>query len=92
MERLYLIHNFKGGNNDIIQRGMSLLALNMLHGYKKDLVEDSLNGKYNPLYQNEWVYKDEIKKLMSYINSIECLKMDTIMKIEHTAFSFWSYM
>ena len=49
LERLRLGSRFKGGDQRIIERGLCLLALNMVSDYKRDLEEDRLLGKYNPI-------------------------------------------
>ncbi len=49
LERLRLGSNFKGGDARIIEKGLCLLALNMVSDYKRDIEEDERLGKYNPI-------------------------------------------
>ena len=76
--RLAFISTFEGGNRDVIEEGMDLLALIMLEGYHNSEYKDKINHQYNPLVSGKWNYiqiKKEIlnrlsSKNESYFNSI----------------------
>jgi len=89
LRRLEMINNFIGGDQDIIQKGMSLIALNMIADYARDIEEDRLFGKYNPVDSGAVDYETEKKNLESIIQSVECREMDEIMSMDETIQSFW---
>ena len=88
--RLEMINNFIGGDQDIIQKGMSLIALNMIADYARDIEEDRLFGKYNPVDSGAINYETEKAGLESIIKSIECREMDEIMSLDASVQGFWS--
>jgi len=90
--RLALINNLKHGDEDIILKGMSLLALNMIYDYKRDMKEDLINNKYNPLNSGKWVYKEIITELKNNILNVVSHDLDSIMKYEETKFMYWNYI
>ncbi len=57
LDRLRLIMNFRGGDAAVIDRGMALLALNMLDDYKRDVQIDAALGKYNPVASGAFDYE-----------------------------------
>jgi len=57
LERLRLGSNFKGGDRRIIDRGLCLLALNMVSDYHRDIEEDAALGKYNPIAAGAWDFE-----------------------------------
>ena len=87
--RLEMINNFIGGNQDIIQKGMSLIALNMIADYARDIEEDRMFGKYNPVDSGAFDYEFEKKRLESIIESTECREMDEIMSLEDAIEVYW---
>lgn len=91
MNRLKTISSFDGGNKDIITKGLNLLCLNMVHGYKKDCEKDITNNKYNPVTTQKWNYLRTVKSLTEKAQSIKCSEMDEILGITETVFSYWSY-
>jgi hypothetical protein len=81
-ERLRLISYFKGGNKKIIEKGMSLLALNMINDYKRDIPIDEAIGKYNPMADDSMNHMQLKAKLIKKITSVDCPEMDNIIKLE----------
>lgn len=88
-ERLRLGANFKGGDEAIIRRGMSLLALNMISDYKRDLEEDAAAGKYNPLAAGDFVFEDAVEELEWAIAKVPCDEMDQIITAGEMPLSYW---
>ena len=89
-ERLRLISSFKGGNPDIIKKGMALIALTMLNDYKRDVYIDETLGKYNPVADNEFDYEGLKKDLETRIRSVKCFEMDEILDEAGTR-GFWGH-
>jgi len=85
--RLAFISTFEGGNQEIINHGMNILALIMLEGYKKSEKIDSKNGTYNPLVSKAWNYQTEKNKLIWEINKIEVPNIDWVFK--YIPFNYW---
>ena len=89
LRRLEMINNFIGGDQAIIQKGMSLIALNMISDYARDIKEDRLFGKYNPVDSGTFNYENEKKRLEANIVSVECREMDEIMSLDASITSLW---
>lgn len=79
LERVRLIMNFRGGNQDIIAKGMSLIGLIMLEDYKRDIEIDEVLGKYNPVASGAVEYAATKERLLTAIRAVDCLAMDQIM-------------
>lgn len=56
-KRLGFISTFEGGNREIIEYGMNLLALIMIEGYHRSEEKDKQNGTYNPFVSGTWNYQ-----------------------------------
>lgn len=89
LARLEEINTFTSGDPKIIEKGMKLLALNMVHDYLRDMEEDRLNNKYNPLNSGVWNYQKVVDQLITDINSIECKEMDELFSTSDAVFSVW---
>jgi hypothetical protein len=89
-ERLRLISNFKGGDQRIIERGMNLLALNMVSDYRRDAEEDVFLRKYNPVSEGDFDYESTIGELKERIEEVPCSEMDKIMSLSFALLDFWS--
>ena len=87
--RLELISNFIGGDQEIIQRGMNLIALCMLYDYKRDVEEDQQASKYNPISAGLLDFEKQEQKLIRKITSVQCDVMDDILPIERCRSTFW---
>lgn len=81
MDRLFEGSNFSGGDRAIIDRGMNLLALQMIRGYAKDWSDDIMNSKYNPLVQSHWDFNAEETALIKEIKAFDCPEMDAVMSL-----------
>jgi hypothetical protein len=81
---------YQGGDQAIILRGMSLLALNMLEDYKRDAEDDTAKGKYNPIATGDWNYEELHEELMQNILAVDCPQMDEIVTVEEVKDSFWN--
>lgn len=79
---------YQGGDEAVILRGMSLIALNMLADYKRDVELDRSMGKYNPIGAGDWNYDEKYAELMSNVTAIECPEMDEIVEV-HTIMNHW---
>lgn len=91
-ERLSLINNFNSGDDNILLKGISLLALNMIHDYKRDMKEDLANNKYNPLNAGVWKYEIITSELINNINKVVSYELDAILRYEETKFMYWNYI
>jgi hypothetical protein len=90
LERLRLGSNFKGGDARIIEKGLCLLALNMVSDYKRDIEEDERLGKYNPIAACAWNFEDTVVDLEYKIVSVVCEEMDKIAPIDAIPLDFWA--
>ncbi len=87
--RLEMINNFIGGDRAVIQKGMSLIALNMIADYARDIEEDRMFGKYNPVDSGAFNYGNEKTHLESIIKSTPCREMEEIMSIDEAETRGW---
>lgn len=86
--RLAFISTFDGGNLEIINHGMSILALIMLEGYKSSCSKDKKANIYNPLVSGKWNYQNEKNKLLWEIGKIEVPNLDWIFA--EKTINYWS--
>jgi hypothetical protein len=89
VERLRLIGNFKGGNQAIIDRGMNLLALNMISDYRRDAEEDVFLRKFNPVSVGDFDYAASVAELTERIEEVPCPEMDRIMTLSVAPLTLW---
>jgi hypothetical protein len=89
-DRLRLIGSFKGGDEAVIKKGMSLLALNMLHDYKRDIHVDEAVGKYNPIGDNAMSYEKQCEELEYNVETADCPAMEAILG-EAGTFGWWGF-
>ena len=89
LRRLELIGNFIGGDKEIIQRGMNLIALCMISDYARDVEEDKILGKYNPVAAGVLDYEKEKERLIREIESVPCPDMDKIFSVMAGVKTFW---
>jgi hypothetical protein len=90
LARLEPINRFNGGDANVQKKGMALIALSMLHDYKRDVYEDIALKKHNPLANAAWDFETERNQLEEQIRSVESPEMDEIMSIGDSTQSFWS--
>jgi len=79
LHRLDFISTFEGGDTDIIEHGMYLLALIMLEGYNKSANKDLKKGIYNPIACGRWNYGEKKKKIEEKLKKIKCPVLDSIL-------------
>ena len=87
--RLELLGNFIGGDPEIIQRGMNLIALCMIGDYARDIEEDQRLGKYNPISAGIIDYEAEKRRLIREIEAVPCPDMDRILTPKASLCKFW---
>jgi len=90
LERLRLGADFKGGDRRIIEKGLCLLALNMVADYKRDIEEDAALGKYNPIAAGAWDFESTVADLQYKILLVPCEEMDALAPITAIPMIFWS--
>ncbi|HAK44752.1 MAG TPA: hypothetical protein DCO79_02365 [Spirochaeta sp.] len=88
MDRLFEGSNFNGGDKTIINRGMNLLALQMIRGYAKDWSGDIMTSKYNPFVQQSWDFKAEEAALIEEIKAVDCPEIDAVMELNEVR-GYW---
>lgn len=77
--RLAFISTFEGGNYQIIEHGMAILALIMIEGYKKSKQKDEKAGVYNPLVSGTWNYQSIKNSLVWKINKLSVPNLDILL-------------
>lgn len=78
-ERLRLGMNFKGGDKAILEKGMSILALNMIDDYARDVHIDEALGKYNPVQDGAFDPAAVREELLKKIQAVKSPEIDTII-------------
>ncbi len=87
--RLFPISSFYGGDSEIIQCCMDLIALCMISNYKNDAEDDKLMGKYNPLNQGTWEYETISVRLMKNIKKTVTNEISQIYTIDDALKGYW---
>lgn len=77
-KRLDMISHFNGGDKQVIEHGMDMLALIMLKGYKASQKTDAENRTYNPLNSGAWDYEASEKLLEAKIKNHHNAMLDGI--------------
>ncbi|MDR1325526.1 MAG: hypothetical protein LBK00_05770 [Treponema sp.] len=77
--RLRLLSSFKGGDQDILDHGMSKLALVMLTGYERSQEEDRQRHQYNPLNAGAWDAAALRQELTKRLHAHPCAFLDSIL-------------
>lgn len=77
--RLAPIASFEGGDKRIIERGLAMLALNMVVDYQRDVHLDVAVGKHNPVAEGAWDPDRLITDLQATISAVRCPEMDEIV-------------
>ncbi|HOX32479.1 MAG TPA: hypothetical protein PLB91_09110 [Spirochaetales bacterium] len=89
LARLSSIASFDGGDPALIARGMKLLAIVMIAGYKKDLAADRAAGRYNPLGAGAWDAEALLRSLRSQVEAIPAPEMDEILGLDAALRGYW---
>jgi hypothetical protein len=82
--------NFGDGDPQIIERGLAMIALNMVADYRRDTVADIVNGKHNPIAAASWDYEELKLELGRKVESVSCPGMDDICSVPEIMDSFWA--
>jgi hypothetical protein len=80
---------FDGGDPAIIQRGLSLLAINMVADYKRDAVWDTAHKKHNPIANGTWNYDELYGQLLKNVEAVDCPEMDEIATVPTIVNNYW---
>ena len=83
---------YVGGDSAIIRKGMSLIALNMLSDYRRDVELDASIGKYNPIGAGDWNYDEKLDELLTSISAVDSPEMDDIVEVHTIMNSLWNFM
>ena len=82
---------YEGGDPAVIRRGMSLIALNMITDYQRDVEDDLAAGKYNPIANGTWDFQQLHDELLDNVLTIDCPQMDEIATVEEVKNGWWGY-
>jgi hypothetical protein len=88
LARLAPIADFQGGDAKVIDRGMHLLAIIMISGYRRDLEKDQKSGEYNPLLAKTWEADKVVESLASDLADTSSLPFG-YMRPETAFVTFW---
>lgn len=89
LARLSVLGSFEGGDPAIINRGMKLLAIVMIAGYKKDVAADKAAGRYNPVAAGVWKADALIATLKAEVELSPNAEMDSILDAKTALKTFW---
>jgi len=89
MARLSAVSWFEGGDPAILGRGMKLLAIAMVAGYRRDAARDAAAGEYNPVGSGAWDADALIRRLAAEAESVPCPEMDALLTAADAANTFW---
>lgn len=82
---------YDGGDQAIIDRGMALIALNMIADYKRDVIFDVANEKHNPVASGAWDYAEVAGALIGQIEAVDCPEMDDIADVHTIVDKNWAW-
>ena len=88
LKRMSLMNHFQGGNNEVIVRGLNMLALCQLEDHNCDAESDAADGRYNPLVSGAWDYRKQRDYLIEEIEKVSCPEMDAVMSTDNVP-GFW---
>lgn len=91
LARLSTIADFSGGDPGILARGMALLGLCMLAGYRRDAAKDAASGEYNPINSGAWDSGRVEAALLADARAVEPASLDPIMTETQALGTFWEY-
>lgn len=89
LARLRTIASFEGGDAGIIARGMALLGLCMVAGYRRDADADALMGTYNPVAEKTWDADSLEADLGATVAAKASAELDAIMTADDAVRSYW---
>ena len=82
LRRLTTANAFDGGDQEIIDRGLNMLALIQLEDHYHDQDEDKDAQKYNPVLAGAWDYEATKTGLVEKITAVPCEEMDYTMRLD----------
>ncbi len=81
-EDLAILSSFEGGDENIVNHGMLILALIMLESYKDRTFSDLERGVENPLNNGTWDYYILKASLLDDIKGFSCPELDSLVLSE----------
>jgi len=87
--RLTMLNNFVGGNPNIVEKGMCLLALAMLCEYNRTAEQDFELERYNPIVKGTINFETERQYLINKINALHCPYIDEILTEFEAQILWW---
>ncbi len=87
--RLRLIMCHSGGDEKVVRKGMALLGLMMLNGYKRDQSKDRASGEYNPLNDGSWDFETLNEKLLQEARVSDGNELTEILSEEDAIITVW---
>jgi hypothetical protein len=88
LARMAAITGFEGGDPVVINRGMKLLAICMIAGYKRDAGTD-MGKVYNPVAEKRWNADEKIASLANSVAAAPNPEMDEILTSAKAANVWW---
>jgi hypothetical protein len=89
--RLEPIARFDGGDPAIIEKGMAIIALNMVTDYRRDRELDAAVGKHNPVTTGAWDSDSVIEALRRRIAAVSSPQLDTVLSGGDGTESYWAW-
>jgi hypothetical protein len=89
LARLAALSNFEGGDPAVISRGMKLLAIVMVSGYRNDVAKDKAAGSYNPVGSGAWKADELVAALRAEIDAAPNAEMEGILDGERAVRGWW---
>jgi hypothetical protein len=89
LARLRTIADFKDGDAALIGRGMALLGLCMLAGYRRDVERDALLGEHNPVGSGVWDWDFQERSLRTSYEARASAEMDSVLTLNQALEGFW---
>jgi len=84
LARLWAISGFKGGDGAILDRGMALLGLCMLSGYRRDTERE-----YNPLGTGAWQGDAMEQAFQKILEATASDTSDSILSANDASVTYW---
>jgi len=89
LARLRAIADFRGGDAATLERGMALLGLCMVSGYRRDAEPDRMLGAYNPVNTENGRIADAESAFRRSIAGAAPNEVDAILSVEEAEKGYW---
>lgn len=89
LARLRTISDFKGGDESILSRGLALLGLCMVSGYRRDATTDSMLTIYNPANSAPETVDSAEQSFMTVLEANPPNDADVVLSIENAVQAIW---